>query len=218
MERPAELGTGDDIKMDASYSKGATKYVISTSAASPSFAMFGGSSFAYQSVGFGATTDGVWLPVAAGGDGDIHLTTAFGVRGAFNHNWDAYWSTSLFGSYAGVRYDGSTNDNLTGAGLSTAKGACCAAFAASHPGQALVGNSTGAYTCNPDYNVSQLGLFDPLDSGQESDVLGRSRLVSSESEDVGQLGVHAHRSATEALYEFKNQNTVVGQVRVQRNF
>ena len=31
-------GTGDDIKMDASYSKGATKYVISTSAASPSFA------------------------------------------------------------------------------------------------------------------------------------------------------------------------------------
>jgi len=38
--------------------------VISTSATSPSFAIFGGSSFAYQSVGFGATTDGLWLPAA----------------------------------------------------------------------------------------------------------------------------------------------------------
>ena len=51
-------GAGDDIKMDASYAKGDTKNVISTSAASPNFAMFGGSSIGYQSVGFGATTDG----------------------------------------------------------------------------------------------------------------------------------------------------------------
>jgi hypothetical protein len=36
-------GPGDDIKMDASYAKGDTMNVISTSAASPSFAMFGGS-------------------------------------------------------------------------------------------------------------------------------------------------------------------------------
>ena len=35
-------GAGDDIKIDASWSKGDTKNVISTAAASPSFAMFGG--------------------------------------------------------------------------------------------------------------------------------------------------------------------------------
>jgi Porin subfamily len=40
----------------------------------------------------------------------------------------------------------------------SAKGAFCAAFAASHPGQAVVGNTAGAYTCNPDFNVSQLGV------------------------------------------------------------
>lgn len=40
-----------------------------------------------------------------GGDGNLHLTTAWGVRGAFNHNWDPYWSTSLFGNCSGVRYD-----------------------------------------------------------------------------------------------------------------
>ena len=36
----------------------------------------------------------------------LQLTEGFGFRGAFNHNWDPYWSTSLFGGYAAVRYDG----------------------------------------------------------------------------------------------------------------
>ena len=68
-------GTGDDIKMDASYAKGATKYIIGTDATSPSFAMYGGSSRAYQSVGFGATTDAVYLPTMFGGDESLHLTS-----------------------------------------------------------------------------------------------------------------------------------------------
>ena len=58
-------GPGDDIKFDVSYAKGMTKNVIATSGTSPNFAMFGGSGFAYQSVGFGATTDGVYLPALA---------------------------------------------------------------------------------------------------------------------------------------------------------
>ena len=84
-------GAGDDIKFDVSYAKGATKNVIATSGTSPSFAMFGGSGFGYQSVGFGATTDGVYMPGVAG-TGGIALTTAWGIRGAFNHNWNPYWS------------------------------------------------------------------------------------------------------------------------------
>src|SRR4051795_8271957 len=101
-------GPGDDIKMDVSYAKGNTKNVIATAAASPSFAMYGGTSnaTAYQSVGFGATTDAVFLPAFAGGDGSLHLTEAYGIRGAFNPNWDVHWSTSLYGSYSAVRYDG----------------------------------------------------------------------------------------------------------------
>ena len=60
------IGPGDDIKMDATWAKGDTKQVISTSGGSPSFTMFGGSApGAYQSVGFGATTDAVCLPVVA---------------------------------------------------------------------------------------------------------------------------------------------------------
>ena len=98
-------GAGDDIKIDASYAKGDTKNVISTSAASPNFAMFSGTgrAGAYQSIGFGATTDAVYLPVFAGGTGDLKLTDAWGIRGAFNHNWDPYWSTSFFGSASFVQ-------------------------------------------------------------------------------------------------------------------
>ena len=101
-------GAGDDIKVDATYAKGDTKNVISTAAASPSFTIFGNTNRpgAYQSVGFGATTDAVYLPVINGGDGSLHLTTAYGLRGAYNHNWDPYWSSSIFGSYSSVRYDG----------------------------------------------------------------------------------------------------------------
>src|SRR6202000_2830650 len=109
-------GAGDDIKIDATWAKGDTKNVISTSSTSPTFTMFGGGSGgAYQSIGFGATTDGVWLPAAAGGDGSIHLTEAYGVRGAFNHNWDPYWSSSLFGSYSAVRYDATASANICAA-------------------------------------------------------------------------------------------------------
>ena len=52
-------GPGDDFKIDASYAIGDTKNVISTSGGSPSFLMYGGTGLAgaYQSVGFGATTD-----------------------------------------------------------------------------------------------------------------------------------------------------------------
>jgi len=84
--------------------------------------MFGGSgSGAYQSVGFGATSGGLYFP-GAGGTNGIVLTSAWGIRGAFNHNWDPYWSSSLFGSYSSVRYDGGTNDNINGLGVSTAQG------------------------------------------------------------------------------------------------
>ena len=108
-------GPGDDIKIDASYAKGDTKNVISTSGGSPNFAMFSGTgrAGAYQSVGFGQTADGVYLPVGlapggngaagVGGDGSIHLVESYGIRGAFNHNWDPFWSSSLWGSAAAVR-------------------------------------------------------------------------------------------------------------------
>src|SRR3982074_2288927 len=75
-------GMGDDIKFDASWTKGDTKNVISTSDVSPNFLMLGGVPGQFGpsgTIGMGVTTDGMYLPTMYGGDGSIHLTTAYGL-------------------------------------------------------------------------------------------------------------------------------------------
>jgi hypothetical protein len=195
-------GAGDDIKMDVSYAKGETKNVIATSGSSPSFSMFGGTNRAgaYQSIGFGATTDAVYLPIANGGDGSLHLTEAYGIRGAFNHSWDPYWSSSLYGSYSSVRYDG------------TAKAFICANYTT--PGKAV----TADYSCNPDYNVSQLGANLRWTPVKNLTFTAEVQWFHLDQKFTGAatLGPAAPKPA--AVYEFKDQDTVHLQVRAQRNF
>jgi hypothetical protein len=197
-------GAGDDIKVDVSYAKGNTKNVIATSGTSPNFAMFGGSGTAYQSIGFGATTDGVYLPGVTGG---IKLTDAYGVRGAFNHNWNPYWSSSLFGSYSAVRYNGAAGD------LTTAKGAYCAAYVASNPGL-----KSADFSCNPDFNVSQLGVTTRWTPVKNLTFSAEAQWFHLDQKFTGTsvLGAAAPKPAT--TYEFKDQDTFLLQVRAQRNF
>jgi hypothetical protein len=195
-------GAGDDIKIDASYAKGDTKAVISTSGASPNFLMFGGSSRAgaYQSIGFGQTSDAVYVP-----GGELKLVDAWGIRGAFNHNWDPYWSTSLWGSYAQVRYNGGALD------LTSAKGQWCANYTA---GKAV----SGDFTCNPDYNVAQVGLttrWTPVKNLTFSAEVGAFFL---DQKMTGAATLAAAAPKPNTVYEFKDQSTVFLNVRAQRNF
>jgi hypothetical protein len=198
-------GPGDDIKIDASFSKGDTKNVISTSGASPSFAMFsGGGAGAYQSLGFGATTDAVFTPASAGGDGSLHLTEAWGVRGAYNHNWDPYWSSSLFGSASWVRYDG------------TAKASYCAAYSASNKLTAV--NTSADFSCNPDFAVFQVGgitRWTPVKNLTFSAEVMYTRL---DQNFTGTAVLTPSAPKPSAVYQFKDQDTVSFNVRAQRNF
>jgi hypothetical protein len=198
-------GPGDDIKVDASWAKGDTKNVISTAAPSPSFAMFGssGRADAYQSVGFGATTDAVFLPAFAGGDGSLHLTEAWGVRGAFNHNWDPYWSTSIFGQYSGVRYDGTAKANL------------CAVYT---PGKAV----SADFVCNPDFNTSQLGAVTRWTPVKNLTFSAEFVWFHLDQKFAGTAALTPAApkpgAAQGARYEFKDQDAFSLGVRVQRNF
>jgi Porin subfamily len=219
------LGAGDDIKMDASYSKGMTKQVIATDSGSPSFAMFGGSGRAfvgtngallpaYQSVGFGATTDAVYLPVFGGpnntffgGTGDLKLTTAYGFRGAYNHNWDPYWSSSLFGSWSAVRYSGSEFD------LTTAKGQYCLAYRLSNPGVKSID-----FHCNPNYDVSQIGVVTRWTPVKNLTFSAEVMYFHLNQNFTGAAVLTPAAPKPIAAYEFKDQNTVALNVRVQRNF
>ncbi len=202
-------GAGDDFKIDATYAKGMTKAVISTSGGSPSFLMFGstGLAGAYQSIGAGATTDAVYSGGFGGGATQgLKLTNAWGIRGAFNHNWDPYWSTSLWGSYAAVRYDGSVGD------LTSAKGAMCAAFGVAVAGQGVT------YACNPDFNIAQVGVvtrWTPVKNLTFSGEVGAFFLDQKFSGSATLPGVAPKPTA---IYEFKDQSTVYLNLRVQRNF
>jgi len=215
-------GAGDDFKIDASYAKGDTKNVISTSATSPNFAMFSGSNRSYNSVGFGVATDALYLPAgfasaafgpASGlGDGRLHLTTAFGIRGAFNHNWDPYWSTSIFGSASAVRYD------------STAKFFYCSIYTFSAATGGPAGKSAD-YSCNPDYNVYQVGAvtrWTPVKNLTFSAEVMYFRLDQKFTGTTGMTSVqpkpNCAGTAASCSYEFKDQDTVAVNVRVQRNF
>ena len=200
-------GVGDDFKIDASYAKGDTKNVISTGVTSPNFAMFGGSGIGYRSLGFGATTDAIFLPVAAGGTGDLKLTTAYGVRGAFNHNWDPYWSTSFFGSYSAVRYDGNAID------VTTAMGQYCAVYNASNPGA-----KSANYSCNPNYNVAMLGLITRWTPVKNLTFSAEALYVNLDQKFTGTSVLAVATPLPATVYEYRDQNTVSFNVRAQRNF
>src|SRR6202011_3212375 len=97
--------------------------------------------------GYGVVTDAIYSGgVGGGATQGLKLTTAWGIRGAFNHNWDPYWSSSLFGSYSQVMYDGNVLDPTS------AKGAFCNAY------NAATGVKSADYSCNPNFNVAQIGV------------------------------------------------------------
>ena len=219
-------GAGDDIKIDASYAKGDTKNVLGTTAASPNTAMFGGSNVAYQSLGFGQAVDAVYLPAGlaaggnglagAGGTGDLKLVESYGFRGAFNHNWDPFWSSSLFGGAAWIHYNGSSTD------ISSAKGQWCASYMAANklgtPLAPSAANTGGGFSCNPDYSVFMAGVitrWTPVKNLTFSAELGWYH-IDQNMNGTALLTPSAPKPA--AFYEFKDQDTAYLQLRAQRNF
>jgi hypothetical protein len=219
-------GAGDDIKMDVSYAKGDTKNVISTSGASPNFAMFGGSNRAYQSVGFGQTSDAVYSPAGlafggnglagVGGDGGIHLTEAYGFRGAFNHNWDPFWSSSLWGAAAAVRYNGTAGVGTGLGDLNSAKGQFCANFIAS--AKLTAANTSADFSCNPDFNVFMVGVVTRWTPVKNLTFSAEVSYFHLDQKWTGTAVLPAAAPKPTTAYEFKDQDTAALNVRVQRNF
>src|SRR5260370_3499979 len=163
--------------------------------------MFGGTNRpgAYQSIGFGSTTDAVWLPVLNGGDGSLHLTEAYGIRSAFNHNWDPYWSTSVFGSYAAVRYDG------------VAKAQMCAIYSA---GKVV----TADYSCNPDFNTAHIAVVTRWTPVKNFTFSAEVMWFHLDQNFTGAAVLAAAAPKPTTFYEYKDQNALSLNVRVQRNF
>jgi hypothetical protein len=192
-------GPGDVINLQAVYTDGASRYNFQ-SLVPTTFAMYGstGAIGAYQSLGIAGVADTVYGTIGGVNTSQQSVTT-WGFRGAYTHNWDAYWNTAIYGAYAQLNYNG------TGAAL-----VCANLLAIMTPGS----------TCNPDFSISQIGLitrWTPVKNLTFSADVTYSRLDQKHS---GFYAIPAQASIAKpaAFYEAKDQETIQMLLRAQRNF
>ncbi|MGY4157946.1 hypothetical protein ACVINW_003788 [Bradyrhizobium sp. USDA 4461] len=193
-------GQGDTINVTTVYTKGASRYNFQDFASS-TYAMYGGTSVAgaYQSLGLSGVSDTVFVT----GSGQ-ELTTTYGFNGAFTHNWDPRWSTSVYGGWAAVRYN------------RIAKGYICSAFVAN------LALSTGVAGCNPDFNYGIVGLvtrWTPVKNLTFSADLTYALLDQKYANgSTVTVPLQSGIAKPGALYELKDQNSIALLLRAQRNW
>ncbi|MFO1108399.1 MAG: porin [Bradyrhizobium sp.] len=198
-------GAGDDIKVQGVYTNGATRYNIQDLAGATGAAVIygGGTTIAgtYQSLGIGFAPDSVF-----GVGGQQELVQTWGMRGAFNHNWDPYWSSSLYGAYAAVRYTDNAKTLMCGVGGvgGTVRGALGA----------------GLTNCDPDYSIAQLGFitrWTPVKNLTFSADFVYTRLDQKYAGVTG-AGANAVVAKPVGAYELRDQDTYQMLIRAQRNW
>jgi hypothetical protein len=195
-------GAGDVLNVQGVYTNGASRYNFQD-LMNTSYAMYGGGTGVpgvYQSLGIGGVSDAVFV----NGSG-MELTTTYGFRGAYTHNWDAYWNSGVYGGWGAVRYN------------STAKGYICGAMVAT----ALL--STGLAGCNPDFNYAVVGLitrWTPVKNLTFSADLAYTMLDQkyASGSTVTQTATNVGIAKPAASYELKDQNSLTLLLRAQRNW
>ena len=226
-------GAGDDIKIEGTWSEGASKYVLGTASALGSSFYIAGSCGSCTpvngspiggKVAIGAITDAVYGGFGTPLQSGLQLTQGWGFRGAFNHNWDPYWSTSLFGGIASLRY----ND--------TAKALWCAAYSGTTPaggalgpgfaisGTPVTGGIAGVgpgYHCDPGFTMSQIGLitrWTPVKNLTFSGEVLYSYLKTNMAGEAQGTFTSSVPLLGAATYQYGNMGTASVNLRVQRNF
>ena len=197
-------GPGDVINIQGVYTEGATRYNIQDLASGLSAAtVFGksGLSSTGQSVGFGTAADTVF----ANGTGQ-QLIQTWGMRGAYTHNWNAYWNTAIFGAYAQVHYNGTSQTMICGGG--GAVGTFRATFGA------------GITSCNPDYSIAQLGTvtrWTPVKNLTFSGEFFYNHL-DQRMAGLATVPLNVPIGKQSGTYELRDQDTYQFFLRAQRNF
>ena len=80
------------------------------------------------------------------------------------------------------------------------------------------GGSAGAYTCNPDFNVSQLGVVTRWTPVKNLTFSAEAQWFHLDQKMSGSSVFAATAPKPATLYEFKDQDTFLLQLRAQRNF
>lgn len=194
-------GANDSINLQAVYTNGASRYNFEDYMNGTTFAIYGntGLATAYQSVGLAGVSDSVFVTGAG-----QQLTTTYGFNGGYNHNWNPYWSSTIYGAWAAVRYN------------NTAKGYVCGAFVAT------LALSTGVAGCNPDFNYAVVGTkttWTPVKNLAFTAELAYTMLDQKyASGSTVTLPSQSSVAKPAAVYELKDQNSLTLLLRAQRNF
>ncbi|MBR0968573.1 porin [Bradyrhizobium diazoefficiens] len=192
-------GAGDVINISGVYTDGATRYNFQNLSGS-TYSMFGSSGVAYQSLGFASAPDTVYITGSS-----QETVKTWGFRGAYTHNWDAYWNTALYGAYAQAQYG------------SLAKTTLCGANGAG----GVFGSVAGVTSCNPDFAIGQIGVitrWTPVKNLTFSADLTWTHLDQKYSGVITPAALIAVPAKPVATYELKDQDTITLLLRAQRNW
>jgi hypothetical protein len=186
-------GPGDTINMTAVYTDAATAYNLSFLFPRQG-ALFGGSNIAYQAVSLFGISDTTFTNGSA-----LESVKSWGFNGGFTHNWSPNWASSIYGSYAQVRY-----------GTNAVNTIC--AFA--RTSLALTGS------CSPNVNFATIGgttIWTPVKNLAFTVDVNYTFIDQgySGTATFGGLAAFAKPAAT---YELKDQGIVSALFRAQRNF
>jgi hypothetical protein len=188
-------GPGDTINLQGVYTNGATRYNIQDQASSASAAaVFSG----VTGIGYGFAPDSVYGP-----GGSLQLVSTWGLRGGFNHNWNPYWSSSVFGGYASVRYTGAAKTAMCGVG-----------------GTVFAALGAGVTTCNPDYNIGQVGTnlrWTPV-KNLTFTTEAVYTMLDQKYAGVAALAANTGVAKPAGSYALKDQDTWTVMLRAQRNW
>jgi Porin subfamily len=193
-------GAGDVINIQGVYTDGATRYNFQPTANPGQWSAFSGPSLpgSYQSIGFASAPDTVFV---TGGSQETIKT--WGFRGAYTHNWDAYWNTAIYGAYAQVNYS------------AAASGAVCANFFAQIA-------TTAGTSCNPNFNIAQAGIITRWTPVKNLTFSGEFTYTHLDQKYSGSLAIPAAGlpavNKPPGTYDFKDQDSFNMLLRAQRNW
>ncbi|MET4478860.1 porin [Bradyrhizobium sp. F1.13.3] len=189
-------GAGDVINIQAVYTDGATRYNFQNLAGS-TYLMYGTSGTgAYGSVAAVTAPDTVFI-----NGGQQETIKTWGFRGAYTHNWDAYWNTAIYGAYAQAQFGSGAKTFLCGAtGVFTAVG--------------------GLTACNPDFNIGQVGIITRWTPVKNLTFSGEFNWTHVDQKYAGIVGAAANLAVAKpaAAYELKDQDSFTMLLRAQRNW
>jgi hypothetical protein len=197
-------GPGDSLNLQAVYTDGASRYNFQ-SLFPTTISMFGGSSIAYQSLGFAAINDAVFVGTSSANGSNLEPVQTWGVRGGFSHNWDPYWSSSIYGAYGALQYGDLAKTAICGVG---------GVGGTARTSLGLTGN------CNPDFSVAVIGgtiVWTPVKNLAFTVDVNWTQLDQKYSGTVF-VAPLATNAKPLANYELKDQSAVSMLLRAQRNF